>query len=124
MLALSLGGLGFSDQISGMVIASIAMATTTGAFFAGRVSWRKGIVDNLKTESSGWQRLYEQAKEQIEKNEERISALIAEGHDKDKQIANLTGKIDVILDFMQRALGPGFKSIIETTTTQTKTTSG
>jgi hypothetical protein len=114
----------FIDQASGFIVAALALGTTVGAFIAGRVTIRRTIVTNAQDEAKSWKGLYEAIKEKSDVNEARIAVLIAEGHAKDIQIASLTGKIDVILDFMQRALGPGFKSIIETTTINTKTTSG
>lgn len=102
---------------SGLVVAVLTMATATGAFFAGRVSFRSAILMNAKAEALSWENLYKSLKEKNEFLEQQIKELTAEGHSKDLKIAELTGKIDVIVKFMQNVMGKEmmFESTSKTT---------
>ena len=111
MLAFSIPS-AVSEQLASITIAFLSIGTIVGSFVAGRVSYRKAVVENAKAEAKTWENLYKATKEQNDKYEQEISDLRKAGHEKDKQIANLNGKIDVILGFMKEAMGKDMQAIL------------
>jgi hypothetical protein len=119
MLALLTSG-PFVDQSSGVFIALMYAATAAGSFFAGRVSFRSTVIKNSKAEAASWEGLYKASKEKNELMEQQIRELTNDGHAKDMKIAALTGKIDVIQSFLEKALGKELTFDSTTTTTTTR----
>lgn len=115
MLALTIGLP--ADQVTAAIVFIVSVAVAVGAFFAGRGSFRKTVLDNAVAEAKSWKSMYEASKEQNASYELRILDLVKEGHDKDLKIAELSGKISVIESFMAKALGKEFTTEITKTST-------